>query len=271
MERTKDSGTLLAPRWVAGHVLVVVLAVIFVLLGLWQLGRDHHKQTVMRERRAALAAPAPPLGAHPVTEQRYELRGTYDPAHEIVLRNQLHGKGDDGVDVLTPLRLADGRVVLVDRGWVAGTGETLGPSSAPSGPVTVRGTLHGSRALSPQDAVTTIGGRLAVPRVDTAAIGEREGTALQPVWLRAESQDPAPGANAPALPEPLPPDQVNHMQYAIEWFAFALIPLIGWPIVLVRVRRRRASDSPEPAHSSDDGGAERDEREHDAHPAGDPA
>ena len=29
------------------------------------------------------------------------------------------------------------------------------------------------------------------------------------------------------------------MEYAIEWFAFALIPLIGWPIVLVRIARRQ--------------------------------
>jgi cytochrome oxidase assembly protein ShyY1 len=28
------------------------------------------------------------------------------------------------------------------------------------------------------------------------------------------------------------------MEYAIEWFAFALIPLVGWPIVLVRIARR---------------------------------
>jgi hypothetical protein len=29
------------------------------------------------------------------------------------------------------------------------------------------------------------------------------------------------------------------MQYAIEWFALALVPLVGWPIVCARVARRR--------------------------------
>ena len=48
------------------------------------------------------------------------------------------------------------------------------------------------------------------------------------------------------LNEEYPPDQVNHMQYAIEWFAFALIPLIGWPIVLVRIARRQQPER-EPA------------------------
>ena len=50
-------------------------------------------------------------------------------------------------------------------------------------------------------------------------------------------------ASAPALPQPPPPDQVNHMQYTIEWFALALIPLIGWPIVLLRRRSKRGEQS----------------------------
>jgi cytochrome oxidase assembly protein ShyY1 len=40
------------------------------------------------------------------------------------------------------------------------------------------------------------------------------------------------------LPEPPPSDDVNHLEYAFQWFAFALIPLVGWPIVLWRISRK---------------------------------
>jgi cytochrome oxidase assembly protein ShyY1 len=66
------------------------------------------------------------------------------------------------------------------------------------------------------------------------------------VWITAQSIEPAPAAaNAPKLPEPPAPDPVNHLEYAIEWFAFAAIPLIGWPIVLWRITRRNRSTNPE--------------------------
>ncbi|HWS44711.1 MAG TPA: SURF1 family cytochrome oxidase biogenesis protein, partial [Acidimicrobiia bacterium] len=81
-------------------------------------------------------------------------------------------------------------------------------------------------------------GRLSLPRVDLARIGRELPYRLRNVWILAQYQQPTPGAGDPALPQPPSPDQVNHMQYAIEWFAFALIPLIGWPIVLWRVARR---------------------------------
>jgi len=144
--------------------------------------------------------------------------------------------------VLTPLRLADGTAVIVDRGWVrasATSGVTTDPP--PAGAAAVHGLLHASNPLSPQDTVDHLpDGRLAVPRVDLAAIGRTLPYRLLPVWIEAQAISPAPsGAHAPALPQPPPPDPVNHMEYAIEWFAFALIPIVGWPIALRRFLRQR--------------------------------
>ena len=68
---------------------------------------------------------------------------------------------------------------------------------------------------------------------------ERIDVTLHHVWIEAQFQQPPPPASAPKLPKPPPPDQVNHLQYAIEWFGLAAIPLVGWPIVLRRVARRR--------------------------------
>ena len=42
------------------------------------------------------------------------------------------------------------------------------------------------------------------------------------------------------------------MEYAIQWFAFALIPLIGWPIVLWQITRRRSSKPPAAPSTEDE-------------------
>jgi len=247
--------TLLRPRWLAGHLLVLVLTVSFCVLGFWQLARNSHKQALVRRARAAYAAPAPDISATIPSGDRASAAGHYDAAHEVLLRNQVHN-GKDGDDVLTPLVLADGTAVVVDRGWrpVVGGGTTPGGAAPAAGPVVVRGIAHTSSPLSPQDTVADAGGRLALPRVDLARIAKTVPYRLVPRWIEVQSQSPAPGSGAPALPQPPAPDQVNHMQYAIEWFSFAAIGIIGWPVALVGFSRRRGGFStPDRGDEGDDG------------------
>jgi cytochrome oxidase assembly protein ShyY1 len=247
--------TLLRPRWIAGHLLVLVLTISFVALGFWQLARNHHKQQLVRSARAEFAAPAPDITSpNIVIGNPGQAHGRYDPAHEVVLRNIARGD-HDGVDVLTPLVLADGSAVIVDRGWVAETGAGRPvTTAAASGPVVVRGIVFGSSPLSAQDSVRRVGNQLSLPRVDLDRIGQELPYRLHPVWITARYQNPAPGRGAPALPQPPPPDQVNHMQYAIEWFSFAAIGIIGWPVALYAFSKRRGGFStPDRADDGDDG------------------
>jgi cytochrome oxidase assembly protein ShyY1 len=230
-------------RWVYGHLLALCMAGLFVSLGVWQLARNTHKHRIEVREKAAYAAPAPDVmsvGSHPADGTRVQATGTFDRAHETVLRNQV--KNDNaGVDVLTPLRLTDGTSVLVDRGWVQASATTeVTTDPAPDGTAVVHGLAQTTNPLSAQDTVNHLAdGRLALPRVDLAAIGRTVPYRLAPVWIEAQAIEPRPSANAPALPQPPPPDPVNHMEYAIEWFSFALIPLIGWPVALRRLLRHR--------------------------------
>jgi cytochrome oxidase assembly protein ShyY1 len=219
------------------------MAGLFVGLGIWQLARNTHKHELVAREKAAYAKPAPDVTAVAANARdgtRVEARGTFDGAHETVLRNQVRND-NVGVDVLTPLRLANGSAVLVDRGWVRASargGATTDPP--PAGTAVVHGLLHTSTSLAAGDTVDHLAdGRLAVPRVDLRAIGATVPYPLRRVWIEAQAIEPAPAGNAPALPQPPPPDPVNHLQYAIEWFAFALIPIVGWPIALRRFLRQR--------------------------------
>ena len=143
---------------------------------------------------------------------RVEATGTFDGAHETVLRNQVRND-NAGVDILTPLRLADGKAVLVDHGWVqasATNGVTTDPP--PHGTAVVHGLLHTSSTFAAGDTVNHLpDGRLGVPRVDLKAIGATLPYPLNPVWIEAQAIQPAPTAHAPSLPQPPPPDPVNHM------------------------------------------------------------
>jgi cytochrome oxidase assembly protein ShyY1 len=226
-----------------GHALVVLFAGGFIVLGFWQYGRHHEKQDTMDERRAAYAAPAPELGDEPpASGERVEARGTYDIAHQVLLRDQVRGD-EIGVDVLTPLVLANGDAVLVDRGWLPANRPVTDP---PPGPIVVRGIARESSTRASPHEMRELNGRASVARIDIDEIEELTTDDLRPVWIAAQYQDPPPAPDAPVLPEPTPPTRVNHMQYALQWWALALIPIIGWPIVLVGItRRRRAPTEPD--------------------------
>jgi cytochrome oxidase assembly protein ShyY1 len=234
-------------RWLVGHLLVLLFAGGFIALGVWQLHRNQEKHDKVEAARAAYAAPAPDItrvGDTPAGE-RAQAVGTFDAVHEVLLRDQVRGD-KTGFDVLTPLRLRDGTTVLVDRGWVASNFSGRAPSYAPPPPgaATVRGLARESRPPAPEDDARPIDNMVSFARVDTQRIAERAQLArLRPVWIEAQYQSPAPAADAPQLPEPPAPDHVNHMEYAIEWFALALIPIVGWPIVLARRRRSQVRTS----------------------------
>jgi len=225
------------------------MAGLFVGLGIWQLARNTHKHRLVEREKAAYAKPAPDvssLGSGNRDGTRVEARGTFDGTHETVLRNQVRND-HVGIDVLTPLRLANGSAVLVDRGWVqASTQSGITTDPPPAGTVVVHGLAHSSSVFAAGDTVDHLAdGHLSIPRVDLAAIGATVPYRVRPVWIEAQAIEPKPTGNAPQLPQPPAPDPVNHLEYAYEWFAFALIPIIGWPIALRRfLRQRKAVTNP---------------------------
>ena len=106
-----------------GPALAVLGAVaLLVGLGTWQLQRLGEKQALIAElaaRTGRAPAPLPAAIADPAALEYtpVRLRGHFLHDRELYLAARLH-RGEAGVDVITPFVLADGRTVLVDRGWV---------------------------------------------------------------------------------------------------------------------------------------------------------
>lgn len=215
--------------------IAVALAALFIRLGFWQLDR-------LAERRGRNAAMAHRL-ATPVTSfetlgedaayRRATVRGQPDSAHEIVWTGRSRS-GSPGVYVLTPLRRAGSdTAVLVLRGWVYApdaatidlarwrearsefTGYVLALPENGAQPAAAGGTNRRIRALTRPNV------RALLPYP------------VAPFYLVARDST---AGTAPARLPMLTLDEGPHLGYAVQWFAFATIALVGAAAVALRAR-----------------------------------
>src|SRR6187401_404602 len=120
-------------RWpTLGAVLLIALTV---YLGLWQTHRGDEKERRQRLLEARMAETAVVLTGSVAPDDALVYRhvraaGEYDAAGQIYLDNQVM-QGRAGYFVVTPLRLRDGAVVLVNRGWIARGPAYPSPPPAP--------------------------------------------------------------------------------------------------------------------------------------------
>ncbi len=238
---------LLAPRWLLAHVVVLIVAVVFVNLGFWQLRR-------LEERRLDNAVGESRFETDPVDlvtvigaagedvesleYRRATATGVFQPEDEVLIRSQVH-QGAAGFHVITPLLKEDGSAVLVDRGWIPLVVDQVPVTEAPppEGTVTVEGWVRPSQtrgSLGPTDPAE---GRLVtMSRVDIDRIQHQIPYQLDPVYLSLLEGD---GAELP-IPAAAPTfdDEGSHLAYAIQWFSFALIGLVGYFFLIRRTARR---------------------------------
>jgi surfeit locus 1 family protein len=214
-------------------------------LGTWQVQRLHWKEGLIAERTAATSAPPVALprsveAARPLEFHRVEVKGVFLHDREVPVHGIERRSGGAGYLILTPLRLADGAVVLVERGWVP-TDKREAATRAqdnPPGEVSVEGFLRLAPAEKPgwfvpaNDPSRREWFWIELPTLARAA-GVPEAL---PFYVEAGSA-PNPGG----LPvggqanTDLPND---HLQYAITWYALAAALAV---IYLLLLRRERAA------------------------------
>lgn len=214
-----------------------------VMLSFWQFDRLAERKDFNRDVRSRSDAPIIAVTDLDLADPSFvEWRavgatGTYLPSEQILVLNRSQD-GRAGVNVVTPLRLPDGRILAVTRGFI---GLAEAPPPAPSGEVDVVGVLRASekrRAGQPTEAdgPLTEMFRLDLDRLDQQIDGD-----LLAVSLSMIASDPA---DDPIL-RPVPPPSLSegsHLSYAIQWLIFATCVVIGWILAVRRSLKRARSD-----------------------------
>jgi surfeit locus 1 family protein len=222
-----------APSWIF-TILTIALCVAFFYLGRWQWGKGELRQAEY-DQFAAGAERVMPLGSQGVDQvrrfQRVSLVGHLDPQHQFLLDNRSY-RGRAGFEVLTPLQRPNGRVVLVDRGWVPFSG--------------LRERLPGV-ALEARDAVTIVGRVDSLPSAGLAS--GRAAPSPQAPWPKITAF-PSMGQLSTALGVPLEPamilldpeeadgyvrdwhpqgmEPIRHWSYGVQWWSFGVVLFVLW-------------------------------------------
>ena len=232
------------------NIAVLAAVAAMVTAGLWQLHRlserrDHNSTVTNRSQLPVVGVQAlvgidDDYGAGDDIEfRRVRAVGAYQVEEQVLIRNRTY-QGAAGYWVLTPLRLQTGETVAVNRGWIphaAGTGASFSEFAPATGAVQVVGLVRATvtaEGLQQSDPPSGVLSEMARP--DLARLSQQLDGALLPVYVQLQGQTPSPGD----LPVPVPPPDLgegSHLAYAVQWFVFAAIALVGYPLILRRLGR----------------------------------
>ena len=234
----------LRPLWIVSHVFVAFLVVLCVNLGFWQLRR--HDERAERNAQVIARSEAPVVDVQTLVAEfndveysRYRpasVEGEYLRDADLLIDNRSND-GLPGAWVVTPLRTDDGRIVAVSRGFLRFDDGELVPPSTPTGTVAITGTAlpwtDGCGVRTGDDG-TPIGASC----MDREAVATLAGEPVEPLAVQLQSST---AGDEGLVPVPLPElDSGPHRSYAVQWFIFGTIGLIGYPLVLRKVARDRA-------------------------------
>jgi len=194
-------------------------------LGVWQLVRADEKNAMLLAAKTAAAKPAVDIqtvAELPVAAARYErVRATGEYLHELqfLWDNRVH-RGRAGYEVLTPLQLSTGEVLLVKR---ADLPDTTIDNTLQAAGVHIEGALSNpSRGFASGPAFSaTARFPKVLQYIDYAAVSGAIKLPVLPVLL----QPLASQANAATLElvwQPTAFGPERHYGYAFQWFAMAV-------------------------------------------------
>lgn len=220
--------TAITPRWLGFAVLAIIFMIGCVVLGRWQWDRT---QDIIQAEQAAQSAPRPveelaePGGslANELIGQPVLAEGNYESAGQVMV---LHRSFSDrpGVWVVTPLRLTDGSLIAVLRGWLP---DASAPGAIPpSGGVVATGVVQPDEGFY-SEARPDPGTLVAISSVELRKLW---GPETRPGYVTLQTQQPT---FEPA-PTPVPPTVVTdnvafpiqNLFYAIQWLIFAAFAIV---------------------------------------------
>ncbi|MEO5974944.1 MAG: SURF1 family protein [Ilumatobacteraceae bacterium] len=218
------------------HISVAILVVVMVNLAFWQIDRLHQRQdfnSVLKSRAPVAARPLADVLAKypdPVAAQWYRViaEGIYLQDEEISVVNVIQD-GVAGHDAVTPLLLDDGRVLLVNRGFLSLSIDSPNP---PVGRIAIEGRLRTS-AVRRTGAISdpSTGELVEVQRIDIDRLSGQLPFPPVPMYVDLLGSEPQDSGLLSRISDP---DFTNgpHLSYAVQWFLFSTMAIAGWTIAV---------------------------------------
>ncbi len=232
----------LAPRDLLAAAVIAVAASVCVRLGFWQLDRlaQRRAANAVIEARSALS-PIEVRGqmdSDSIAYRRVKMSGTFDFSRQVIEVGRVV-RGVPAVYIVTPLRLPGGVAVLVERIWAPSADarsldleRTLEPAES-----VVEGMVMGNRVAEGSNADFP----LYVRQADPAALRDRYPYELLPILVRRTAlPDAARGAGLGLVPA-LALSEGSHLSYAVQWFLFATVAVVGGLAAVTRRHQRRGA------------------------------
>jgi surfeit locus 1 family protein len=248
---------LIGRSWWKTTILVLIGVGILIRLGIWQLDRLEQRREFNARVEAQLERPPIKIDGNMNFEnlvgmeyRSITVTGEYDHNNQVALRNQVWNN-ELGVHLLTPLKV-DGTdyVILVNRGWIPMEDFSRGDWSKFNEPglVEVSGMIRVSQTrpeigrisdpMPSPDQERLIAWNLA----NLEFIGKQLPYQILPVYIQQASDPLWHKMPYRSLPE-LNLSEGSHLGYAIQWFTFAAILALGYPIFIVREIEKSNSSS----------------------------
>lgn len=246
----------ISKKWLVTTFLVLAGAAVCVRLGIWQLDRLAQRRAFNEHYLATssstplILAGTPAVNLNDMEYRQIVATGIYDPSNNVVLRNQYHD-GQPGYFLLTPLKLTDSNAILVERGWIPSEGNTTSDDWRKydlPGNVTIKGIIRLGQTRPDLGGVPDPALSPGQTRLDFWNLINLERISLQvPYKLLPVFIQPNTDSNISAPPYPYQPaieiSEGPHMGYALQWFTFAGLLLIGYPFFLRRQLLNRPANS----------------------------
>ena len=219
------------PRWIALTAFLLIMIYLFIRLSDWQF--DRYNQRIQNNEITTTALSSEPINLTDLSQvsdlkdwQKVSIKGEFINSDAKLLRRQ-YLESSLGFWVITPLKLDNDQVILVNRGWIPIAESSTSQQEIPSsqqGDVTIIGyvqTLKDTRR-EPED--------LPINQINYLNSTNFSSQPLSTNYLQLASMTPMDNQVAII---PLPElSNGPHFSYAIQWILFALMLPIGWYVLL---------------------------------------
>lgn len=235
---------LLTPKWILVTLICFGMLPAFQALSNWQWHRLSDRQVINVQIQEQINKEPVDLseilivGSESKTVpsdiqwRKVEMTGTWMQPDQVLVRKKSL-ESNLGLWVVTPLRLTDGTVVMINRGWTPAADSAIDSpvvAAVPNGEIEVLGRLRDVQNRTspaptdlPEGQVDRIVPMEIVPSTATLSNAYVEMTASRPESKTSEIR---------TLPDPEVTEGA-HRSYALQWMFFEIMTVIGW-IILVR-------------------------------------